>query len=469
MLMDSEAGPTVLADGRTNATRVLAAYAADLRDDDLPTAILDHAKLILCDTLGCMIGGSGHPHVLSALRAVTPWSLGPCTVAGHDRTADPQAAAFSNAIAVHSTDLDDSHAPSRTHPAAVVIPAALAAAETVGDCSGSSLLAGIIVGYDVTARLGKAMGVRAPFDRGFHSASVCGAVGAAVAAGRILRLPEAGLVSCIALAASQSSGLTTYEDDATHAIKSVQMGVGARNGVSAALLAAAGMLVTSDVLTGANEMLSAFSPQVDTSHLVTGLGQQFDIQDTSLKRHACCGQAHAAIDALLLLRESVGLRAHEITEIEVELSHDAFAMLNETSLMTHNIKFVLSVAAIEGRVAMEHFLPGWMNRDLARTLMAKVNAYGTDALQGLLPRHKGAVVTLHTASGPHRQYVAAPRGNPDDPLSNEELRDKFLFLAGQGSLANDQGIELWNLVAQLEDAATLAPMMEIVGISRPLE
>lgn len=448
----------------SDATGLLASYAATLREEDVPSEVLGCARAVLADTLGCMLGGSTSRLVAVSLRAFPPSGSGPCTVVGHGGAMDAQVAAFANAIASHSTDLDDSHAPSRTHPAAVVIPAALAAAELATTCSGKSLLAGIVVGYDVTARLGKAMGVRAPFARGFHSASVCGAVGAAVAAGRILGLGEEQLASCIALGASQSSGLTTFEDDPTHTINTVQMGIAARNGVAAALLARAGAVVATDVLTGRQNMLSAFSPVVDGSQLVAGLRERFEICDTSLKRHACCGQAHAAVDAMLWLRDTLAFRPDDIETIDVDLSHDAFAMLHGTPLWTHNIEYVLSVAAIEGRIGMEHFSREWIESDSVAKLIPKVRARGTDAMQELLPREKGAVVTVQTASGQHSRQVSAPRGNPDDPLSNDELREKFLQLVKLSPLKNDQAVALWDVVADIDTAQTLSPLFELLAI-----
>ena len=179
------------------------------------------------------------------------------------------------------------HTSSRTHPACVIVPAALAAAEAAGDTPGAELLAGIVAGYDVEVRLSKAMGVQQQFDRGFHPSGVCGSIGAAAAAGRILSLSVDQMRACIALGAAQSSGLLTFEEDPSHMLKSFNTGVAARNGVYAALLAQRGFRGAPDVLTGRHSVLTPYSrPDPEPAKLLDGLGRA--LRDLLHEHQAAC-------------------------------------------------------------------------------------------------------------------------------------------------------------------------------------
>jgi 2-methylcitrate dehydratase PrpD len=409
-------------------TRRLADWVCGLSLSDVPVAVLERAGLVLTDTCGSLLGGSHTPAVRRALSAQAH-NAGPCLVVGHPQRLSPEAAALVNGIGAHEPGIDDFSASSRTHPGAIVTPAALAVAELASESTGGDLLVGILAGYDVTARLSKAMGVIGQFQRGFHPASVCGSVGAAAAAGRVLRLSSDEMVSCLALAAGQASGLLAWEDDVTHTLKSFQMGTAARAGVAAALLAQAGYPAKADVFTGRHNLLAAYSEIQRPEELLDGLGERFELLETSLKRHASCGQNHSSIDALLAMQESDGLRADNILQIDVDLPHDAVRAVDGTPLLTHNIQYVLSVAATQGRVGVEHFAPPWTTKQEIRELARRVKVHGNDELQQHFPAKQGAEVTVTTASGKLTRRVPAPLGNPDDPLTAGQVWSKFLAMS----------------------------------------
>lgn len=261
-------GPSAVDQG-TDATGVLARHSVEMVAEGLPADVVQQARIVLADTIGVLLAASQRHAVSTALLAMSP-SAGPSTVVGHG-TAAPEVAAFINGIGGHDIELDDSHSPSRTHPAAVVIPAAMAAAELAARAASfGDLLAGVVAGYDVQSRVSKAIGRSTQYDRGFHPSAVCGAIGAAAAAGRVLGLDVEQMRSAIGLAASQSSGLLTYADDPFHMAKSFQTGTASRNGVTAAVFARAGYRAAPDVLTGRNTMLRPFGGEgVEPARLVS--------------------------------------------------------------------------------------------------------------------------------------------------------------------------------------------------------
>jgi 2-methylcitrate dehydratase PrpD len=426
-----------------DGTTTLAEYAAGLDLAKVPDEVVRQARIVLADTVGVLLSASTRNAVHTALRAL-PLASGPCTVIGHGRGAAPESAAFINGIGGHDIELDDSHSPSRTHPAAVIIPAALAAAELDGPVSYGDLLAGIIVAYDLEGRISKAMGPSAQYDHGFHPSAVCGVFGSAVAAARILGLGVDQLRSAIGLAASQSSGLLTYADDPFHMAKSFQTGVAARNGVTAALFAARGYKAAPDVLTGRRSVLGPFSGDaVDTTQLVAELDSRFEIRGTSLKRHACCGLTHSSVDAVLELMEDPRVTFDAIQQIEVQLPVKAVPRVDGNRLWSHNIQYIVALAAHEGRVVLEHFTEEWTRHPEISRLAGKVTVLGSDELQRRFPERKGAIVTITTPAGKLARKVDAPRGSPGQPLTERELNHKYAHLAG-AVLSEETAASLWD-------------------------
>lgn len=432
-----------------DVTGTIAEYVAEFDICTAPAAVMARTKTVLADTAAILLAASGGDAVRVALSTF-PLAGGPCTVVGPGRGAAAHDAAFVNGIGGHDIDLDDSHAPSRTHPAAVVVPAVLAAAE-LAKASGSDLLSGVVVGYDIEARLSKAFGVQAQFDRGFHPACVCGSVGAAVAAGRVLRLGKQELRTCIALATSQSSGLMAWQDDPTHMVKSFQTGIAARNGVVAALLARNGYGGIVDPLGGRHSPLLSFGgPDADAAILVEELGERYEIMQTSIKLHGCGGQTHAALDALLEIVGEHDLQLEDIDSLDVELAHGAIPVVDGNPLRSANVAYILAIAARERHTDHELFAEGRELDPAVERLAARVAVRGSDELEAGFPARKGAVVTLRTSAGASYSALRpAPHGNPDDPLTDDELRGKFDRLAA-GALDERRRAALWFLIGELE-------------------
>jgi 2-methylcitrate dehydratase PrpD len=447
-----------------DATGQLARFALELDARSLPAEVAAQARLILADTVGVILGASRRSAVRTAVAAHSGLAEGPCTVVGHG-TAAPEVAAFVNGIGAHDIELDDFHARSRTHPAAVIVPAVLAGTELRPDQEIGTLLTAIVAGYDVEVRLAYSIGVGAQFDRGFHPSSVCGAVGAAVAAGLVLGLSLDELRSAIGLAASQASGLLTVADDHSHMAKSFQTGVAARNGVTAARFARSGYRAAPDVLTGRHSMLKPFGGSAaDPSRLDEALGERFEIMATSLKQHACCALTHPALDALLELIQASGVPAADIAAIEVELAQEAVPRVDANRLWTHNTQYLMALAAHEGSVELDHFRPEWTSRPDIAALASRVTLRGNVQLQDGFPERQAAIVTITTPDGRRSREIAGPRGSPDRPLTSTEVAQKFAALAGP-SIGDAEALTLWTELAEMPFERPLAPVLEGLSVA----
>src|SRR5205823_12407807 len=217
-----------------------------------PPDVAEHAKHHLIDTLASMISGSQLPPGDAAQRYIRAHGAkGMATLAGTALTATAAEAALANGVMAHADETDDSHNASRSHPGAGVVPAALAAAEHLG-CDGARFLRAVALGYDIGTRVIMAMGGYAFSYESSHAAhSVMSVFGAAAAAGSIANLDARQMRWMLDYTAQQSSGLVAWRRDTDHIEKAfVFSGMGARNGVTAALLAHTGWNGVDDIFTG---------------------------------------------------------------------------------------------------------------------------------------------------------------------------------------------------------------------------
>jgi 2-methylcitrate dehydratase PrpD len=448
----------------TDATTALVGHVADLGVEALPPAVLTQAKVVLADTVAVLLAASLGESVRTAATARPLVGGGAATVVGHPITTTPDHAAFINAVGAHDIELDDSHSPSRTHAASVLVPAALAAAEAAGGATGADILLGIVAGYDIEVRLSQAIGVQRQFDHGFHPTSVCGTVGAAMASGKILGLAPAQLRACLMLASSQSSGLMTWQDDATHMMKSFQTGIAARNGLYASLLARNGFGGDGDVLTGRHSMLVAFGgPSPEPGQLTAALGERWDICETSIKRYPCGGQTHSAVAAFLDIRGAYQHDWAEIERIDVELAQGAIEIIDNSPLLIANVQYVLALGAHEGRIERRFFTdPRWTEDPGIAATRAKVVVHSNADIDRTFPAKKGAIVTVTTARDVFSQSFDSPPGSPLHPLSPTELHGKFTELACD-VLTEAAAQRLWQLLDGFESVPDTGEFFEIIA------
>jgi 2-methylcitrate dehydratase PrpD len=445
-------------------SELLAGYAATITPDEVGQVALAKARSVVDDTVGVLIRSSQ----TSALRLLAEESAshggkGEATVVGSSAKAPVEHAAFINGVGGHHIELDDSHGPSLTHPAAVMVPAALAVAEYAG-ASGQDVLMSLVVGYDVSARFSKAAGVQTIYSRGFHPSSVCGAIGAAATAGRLLKLDPWKMTMAISLAASQSSGLLTWEDDPAHLTKSFQTGIAARNGVQSALWAAAGYGGAVDSLAGRYNAIKAFGgDDADPSKLTYQMGSHFEILDTDFKRHSSCRHTHAAVDGLLDIVSEFDVKPDTISSIEVGLPHGSAYIVDGNPLWTHNIQFVLALAAHEGSVTYDHFTDEWTgNADIA-DLTSRVKVRGDDELEKAFPAAKGAILHVELTDGRTiDRKVPLPLGHRDHPIPDRALAEKFDILAGS-FLDADRIARARELLGNLGGLANVDELMSVVA------
>lgn len=412
-----------------DVTKRLAHFAADLKFETLPREVVEQAKLCLLDWLGSALAGSLEPPsriVASIVRDMG--GRGESTVIGTDIKATSINASLANGVAGHAIELDDINEDSIVHPAAPVMPAALAIAERDG-LSGRDLLAAIVAGYEVENRIGRAM--NPSHYQYWHATGTCGTFGAAAAAGRLLGLDGEAMARALGIAGTQAAGLIEVFGTMS---KPLNPGKAAMNGVIAALLAQRGFTAPGSILEAERGYFRAASREADPEKIVEGLGEGYQIMETIFKRYASCGHAHAPLDAVLEIAERYGVGADDVEEVRVGTYPIAAEVVGGNyaprtpSEAKFSLPYCMAVALIHGRAGLGEFSPDKLADPRIRELSGKVKVHVDPEFANV--RLGSAKVELTTRDGRvYSSRVDVPKGYPKNPMTRAELEAKFESLA----------------------------------------
>src|SRR4051794_30221703 len=295
----------------------LARYAASLRYEDLPSEVVACAKDAIIDTVAACICGSALPWsriVIDYAERTGPG--GTSRILGKGSTVQAPAAALANGALAHAFELDSLTRPGAgAHPGATVLPPALAVAQERG-AGGRALIAAFIAGNEVMIRIGRATG-HTNEARGFHAPGTTGPFGGAVAAGHLLRLDANAMTNALGIAGSLCGGLLEFARGNGGMVKRLHLGRASEAGVLAASLAAQGFAGPRTVLEGEFGFLKVFCTEWELAELTRGLGKDFVVSTTVLKRYPCHATAHAAVKAVRDLQAERGFNAAEVEAITV--------------------------------------------------------------------------------------------------------------------------------------------------------
>ncbi|MCH8089312.1 MAG: MmgE/PrpD family protein [Chloroflexi bacterium] len=251
------------------------------------------------------------------------------------------------------------------------------------------------------------------------------------AAGHLLGLEREAWVSALGLASNQASGTLNWTSDPTENSRPFNPGLAARNGVTAALLAQAGFGGPRDVFEGKYDFFTAFSDTRHPEALVEGWGRRYAITELAVKRYPTVAQSHSGLDGLLEIRDEQGLTIEEISKIDLRIAPLATRVIDNNTMRSHCAQYVLAVAALRGKVEPEDVLLSDHRSDpRVQRLFESIRVIPDDDLAGTYPEHYETIIEVTTTDGEiHRKRVLSARGLPDNPMTREEVLDKFLALA----------------------------------------
>lgn len=426
-----------------NNTHALAEFLAGLRYEDLPTSVVEYTEELFLDWLGSALASQNrHPIPLFQRYAQR---MGPATgksrVLVDGTSTSAYFAALVNGASSHLVEQDDLHNSSVLHPATVVFPAALAAAQELGK-SGRELILASVAGYEAGIRIGEFLG-RSHY-RIFHTTATVGTLAAAVAVGKLLGLDSRQFVNCLGSAGTQAAGLWEFLRDAADS-KQLHTAKAAADGLLAAYLTADGLTGAQNILEGEQGMAAGMSSDADPSRLVDGLGTRWALCETSYKFHASCRHTHPAADALLGLMQREGLKHGDIARVTTRVHQGAIDVLGRVVVpqTVHQAKFsmgtVLGLIAVHGKAGLVEFEEFSLSDAEVSAFREKVSMQLDAEVDGAYPRRwLGRVDVLTTDGRQLHGAIDEPKGDPGNGLSRAELEDKFrrlLAFAGQRSEA----------------------------------
>lgn len=423
------------------STAQLAAFAAQLKFEDIPAPVVRKIEDLLVDWFGSALAGKGSRPVETITRfaaAMGPAGSGAAEVLIHRTQSSPYLAAMANAAASHVAEQDDVHNGSVFHPATVVFPPALAVAQALG-ASGKQLLTAAVAGYEVGIRVGEFLG-RSHY-KVFHTTGTAGTLAAAATVGHLLGLNAQQMQHAFGSAGTQSAGLWEFLRTAADS-KQLHTAHAAAAGLMSAYLAKDGFTGAAQILEGPQGMAAGMSTDADPARLVDGLGTRWATAETSFKYHASCRHTHPAADALLAVMRDHQLQPDQLARVITHVHQGAIDVLGPVvnPATVHQSKFsmgtVLGLVAQYGHAGLAEFDAHFL-AEQTRALREKVEMVLDPEVDGAYPRRWIGKVTVHTADGRvlHGR-VDEPKGDPGNTLSRDEITAKALKLAAYSQAAS---------------------------------
>ena len=397
----------------------LVEYMIAARQSSLPAEVVQKGKSHLLDSLAAIVSGSTlKPGKLGFQHARDQGGQGNCGVLGSNFGTTPIMAAFTNGMAGHADETDDSN--SQLHPGCAIVPAALAMGE-LRDRDGESLLRAVILGYDIGFRFHQAFEPR--------STSFGATFGCAAAAGTLAELDALRLRYLISYAAQQASGSRAWVGDDDHIEKAFDYaGMPARNGVTAALLVASGFTGNRDVLEGDQGIIKTYAP-CDAKKLLSELGHRFTITGCLVKKYPVGSPMMETVDATLALLSKHSVQPDNIEKVIVRIPEGGARTVNNRHMPDVNVQYMVASILLDGKLTFEsaHDYERFENpRVLA--LKERVQLIGDPEMERLGPRFQGQVEVTFKNGESLREHVANCRGRPENPMNPEEVEKKAAWL-----------------------------------------
>jgi len=440
----------------------LSAYIAQAGKRPLPAAVIEKTKHHILDTIAAMVSGA---KLLPGRKGISfVRTLGgtkeACVIGSRLVTAAANAA-LANGMSAHADETDDSHAPSLTHPGCGIVPAALAVAEREQQ-TGEALLRAVALGYDIGCRLTQSLDAYEFREDGHSTHSFGPMFGAAAASAALLGLKDSQVRHVLSYAAQQASGISCWMRDEEHIEKAFDFGgMPARNGVYAALMVAHGFSGVEDALSGERSFFVAYGRAPKPERLVQGLGEDYEILRTNIKRWSVGSPIQAPLDSLAELVED-GLKADQVAKLVVRVAHQGANTTDNRNMPDICMQHLCAVMLLDGTVSFKSSHDEKrMRHPKVLELRKRVVLLGDDALTKVMPSRQGIVeITLRDGRN-LRHHTRAVRGTAENPMSRAEVDVKsYDLIAPVSGKAPARKLcdAIWNL-EKLQDVRRLRPLL----------
>lgn len=474
----------------------LAEWAANLRYEDLSDEAIHAAKLFLYDSFGCALGGSQqHDLQIMLKHAKNMGGKKKCTVFGSGFKTDPVMATLLNALCIRAMDYNDIYWKADPAHPSDIIPAALSICEMNG-LSGKELIVGTVIAYEIEMRLAEfgEPGIR---EYGWHHATLT-AICSPFVAGRMLKLPADVIQQAVGISASPSMCLGAVTAGKLTNMKNTVDPMGTRSGVEAALLAQLGYSGPEHVIDGKESFIHCFEKfggkfNVDLltgtpalragshdseSRGTTSRGttlpkspkDHYKVIDCGMKSFPIEALSHAPLTAMMKIVKQHNVSADDVVEIKVEVVARAADILGDpakyrpTSKETadHSLPYSLAVGLVDGMVTPLQFKQSRIDDPALIPVMDKVKVVPNQEFEKLFPKFQPSQVTLTLNNGKsHTQRVDVPKGDPRDPMTEDEIAVKFDAL-GEAVVGKKNCRELRKYIMNIEKKKNLDKLFDLM-------
>ena len=449
----------------------VADFGTKLKFEDLPEHVVANSKKFILDLLGNILASKHVESSQSICHTVMELGGNPASsVMGWRYKTSPQLAALANATMGHGFDMDDDHREGTQHPSVVVFPAVFALAEAHRK-SGQDLITAYVYGTEITIRLGEAL-LGQSYYQGFHATGTCGVFGAAGGCAKLMGLDADGITRALGIAGSQAAGLLEWKAQGTWT-KRFQAGHPAMCGVLSQAMSAHGYTSPTTVWEGEDGFVRAYAYQdhYDLSRITDGLGNKWEMGDTSIKVHACCRFAAAVADCAMDLYQR-GINAHDVESIAAKICNVSIKLLCMPPALKYNPKtvvdaqfsvpYVVACGMVKGKESIAEYTDEAVHDANVLEFAKKVTWELDPYAESVYPKFYACTLVCKMKDG--SEVVAKvdyPKGDPENPVSWAETVDKFRFMASHhiGRMEMDKIIAMVADLENMDDVSELATVL----------
>lgn len=447
-----------------DVTAILAKFVTDLHYEKIPRKAVETAKIAVRDCLGVVLAGSREEDArIAAEIARQERAREETSVIGQGFRTSALNAALANGTTAHALDFDHSFT-IMGQPTAPVAPATFALGEALG-ASGRQIIEAYVAGFEITAKL--VLSLRDSAHDGWHAPSTLGSFGAAAACSKLLGLDAAKTQMALGITASMASGIVANFGTMT---KPLHVGLGARNGVLAAKLAAGGYTANAKAIEGGfgfYQVLHENTPIHEQS--IEELGRSYALVTDGLriKPYPCGGLTHQVIDSVLEFRARHGLTAEAVDRVDVDVVKHTFDRIvfrvPQTGIQgKFCMPYLVARAIIDGKIGLHIFTDSAVRDQNVLKLAERVQMNLDSNLKKSDAAGRPCRVTVRLRNGQtFTREAQHAKGGPEYPMSEAELREKFTECARE-AIDVRSAAQALDYIENLETLGDVRPLCEIL-------
>ena len=456
---------------KPTVTATMSQWAAELKFEDVSPEAVNQAKRFLLDSIGCALGGYQQHDVIIALKVLSEIAgPGKATVIGSVEKMDAVSASLANALMIRCMDYNDIYwKQDPSHPSDI-FPAALACCERAGS-DGRELIVGLVLGHEFEMRLCETAfpGIR---ERGWHHATLTAFV-SPIVAGRMLHLSAEQIQHAIGISGSARCTLGAVTAGKLTMMKNTVDPMATQSGVLAALLAESGYTGPEHVIEGKEGLVHCLGPEWKLNCLTEGLGESWRITQCGMKAFPTEALTHTPISAVLTLVKDNDLRPDDIAKVYIRTTARGADILSDPSkydphtkeTADHSLPYVISAAIADQQVTPAQFTPGKIMDPVIRAQLNKIVVTADPEIEKAFPALQRVIARIQTVDGREfSKQLDYPKGDPRNPLTDEEVEEKFEALA-EPVMSRDARRRAMDAIWNLEKQSSVAEIMKLFKAS----